>query len=112
SSHLNLFFLNLGGYAPDQKLELHEHQLIVAKDILQAKTIAKQSKFFKEMTFKGASSHIDNKFGVDIDDIYPVGDMLPNLHKAKYSILITPINNSEVKENEVRIGYFKLSDFK
>lgn len=64
------------------------------------------------MTFKGASSHIDNKFGVDIDDIYPIGDMLPNLHKAKYSILITLINNSEVKENEVRIGYFKLSDFK
>jgi hypothetical protein len=38
------------------------------------------------MGFEGAVSHIDDKHGVDIDDIFNVNDILPQKMKEKYSI--------------------------
>ena len=40
------------------------------------------------MGFAGAVSHIDDKHGVDIDDIFNVSDILPKKMKEKYSIVL------------------------
>ena len=39
----------------------------------------KQTEFYKTMGFKNAESHIDDKHGVDIDDIYKISDLLSNI---------------------------------
>lgn len=59
------------------------------------------------MGFEGAVSHIDDKHGVDIDDIFNVSDILPKKMKEKYTIVLEK-SNAEVQENEMHLGYFKL----
>ena len=56
--------------------------------------------------FKGAASHIDDKYGVDVDDIYQIEDILPNYLKEKYSLQIVPKDNPG--EDQVNLGYFRL----
>jgi hypothetical protein len=41
----------------------------------------KQTEFYKTMGFANAVSHIDDKHGVDIDDIYNVNDLLSEIPK-------------------------------
>lgn len=59
------------------------------------------------MGFEGAVSHIDDKHGVDIDDIFNVSDILPKKMKEKYTIVLEK-SNVEIQENEMHLGYFKL----
>jgi len=54
------------------------------------------------MGFEGAVSHIDDKHGVDIDDIFKVKDILPKKMKDKYSIILTR-SESENQENLTKI---------
>lgn len=97
-----LFFLNLGGYKPNEFEEYHYKILSVNKDKSLAIRQAKESIFFKH----AYSSHIDDKYGVDVDDIYTVEDILPNYLKKKYALRLCL---SEGNEDELHIGYFKLS---
>ena len=77
-------------------------------DLVKALTTAD---FYKSMTFKNAVSHIDDKFGVDIDDLIKVDDILPSSMKEKYSILLKR-SEAEVQENAMHIGYLKISKIK
>jgi len=72
-----LFFLNLGGYKPNDLEEYHYKVITVAKDKGDAVQQAKQTAFYKHTGFKGADSHIDDKYGVDVDDVYEIEDILP-----------------------------------
>lgn len=99
-----LFFLNLGGYKPNDLEEYHYKVLTVAKDKSQAIAKAKQTAFFLHNVF---SSHIDDKYGVDVDDVYEIDDILPDEIKNQYSILIEPATTK--LEDELHIGYLKLS---
>ena len=101
-----LFFLNLGGYKPGEFDEFHYKMLVVAPDMSNATMQARRSAFYKHTGFKGAASHIDDKYGVDVDDLQLVKDMLPEDVKQQYSILLTP--TSEVTEDEIHLGYFQL----
>ncbi|MFZ4769249.1 MAG: DUF1543 domain-containing protein, partial [Ferruginibacter sp.] len=74
-----LFFLNLGGYKPGDMEEHHYKLIAVAKEKADAINLAKQTAFYKHTGFKGATSHIDDKYGVDIDDIYEIEDILSNV---------------------------------
>lgn len=65
-----LFFLNLGGYKPGEFDEFHYKMLAVAKDQGDAAKQARQTAFYKHTGFKGAASHIDDKFGVDVDELF------------------------------------------
>ena len=103
-----LFFLNLGGYKPGDMEEHHYKLIAVAKEKADAINQAKQTAFYKHTGFKGATSHLDDKYGVDIDDIYEIEDILSNVIKAKYSIVIETANGA-VSEDELHIGYLKLS---
>jgi Domain of Unknown Function (DUF1543) len=103
-----LFFLNLGGYKPNDLEEYHYKLLTVAADKAEAIKLAKETAFYKHTGFKGATSHIDDKYGVDVDDIYEIEEVLPATLKDKYCIKITE-NSTPLPPDDLHIGYLKLS---
>ena len=106
-SENNLFFINLGGYKPGHFEEFHEQHLMVGKSMGEIVKRAKQTEFYKTMGFKNAESHIDDKYGVDIDDIYKISDLLSKEAKKKYSIILEK-TDAENQENLMKIGYLKI----
>lgn len=101
-----LFFLNLGGYKEGEFEEYHYKMLVVAKTKAEAIKKAKQTTFYKHCGFKGATSHIDDKYGVDVDDIHNIEDVLSDKFKSKYRLKITKTN--ELSTDEKHIGYLKI----
>jgi hypothetical protein len=101
-----LFFLNLGGYKPNELEEFHYKMLVAAPDKGVAIQRAKQTAFYKHTGFKGATSHIDDKYGVDVDDVYAIQDILNPFLKLKYSIQLSTAVDE--KEDEIHLGYFML----
>lgn len=110
TSSYKLFFINLGGYKQNEFEEFHYKMVIAAKDKAEAINISKGTAFFRHTGFKGATAHIDDKYGVDVDDIYEITDILPASMKEKYTILVEPAET--ITEDEIHLGYFKLSMFK
>lgn len=119
SNHaLKLFFINLGGYQQGSFEEFHYKLLIVAANQAEAIRQAKQSDFYKQFTFNdkaspfNAASHIDDKFEVDIDDIYNVSDLISNVE-----IIIEPIaraldDSLNVVEDKEYVGYLSIKNLK
>lgn len=101
-----LFFINLGGYKENEFEEFHYKVLTVAKSKAEAIKNAKQSSFYKHFGFKGATSHIDDKYGVDVDDLYDIQEILTEQYKLKYQLNIKP-SSSNFKD-ELHIGYLKI----
>ena len=85
-SQNQLYFVNLGGYKKGFFEEFHQQHLMVGTSMAEIVKKAKQTNFYKTMGFEGAVSHIDDKHGVDIDDIFNVNDILSLKMKEKYSI--------------------------
>ena len=106
-SSYKLFFINLGGYKENEFEEFHYKMIIAAADKTEAINISKQTAFFRHTGFKGANAHIDDKYGVDVDDLYEINDILPAAAKEKYRILVSP--SELLAEDEIHLGYFKLS---
>ena len=104
---LKLFFINLGGYKENEFEEYHYKMLVVGKDKGEAVKQAKESAFYKHTGFAGATSHIDDKYGIDVDDLYEIEDILPQHAKEKYSIQISAGENT--KKDKWILGYTKLS---
>jgi hypothetical protein len=105
-SENKLFFINLGGYTKDVFDEQHYILLSVNKDSGEAVKNAKQTLFFQHTHFPGAESHVDDKYAIDVDDLYNVEDILLPAQKEKYAIQITEANG--LPEDKVHLGYFKL----
>jgi hypothetical protein len=101
-----LFFINLGGYKKDEFDEFHYKMIVVAPEKGEAVRQSKQTAFFKHMGFKGATSHIDDKYGVDVDDLFEINDILPADQKKLYTIQLLP--STEEIIDEIHLGYFKL----
>ena len=112
SSDVNkkLFFINLGGYQENKFEEQHYTLLTVKADRASAFNEAKETLFFKHNHFGGASSHIDDKYGIDVDDIYQIDDILSPKQKELYRIEITPA--MDLEEDPIHLGYLKLSALK
>ena len=104
---LNLFFINFGGYKENEFEEFHYKIVTVANTLGEASKKSKETSFYKHCGFKGATSHIDDKFGIDVDDIYNVKEILELDLKEKFALKITKSEN-EIKEDELHIGYLKL----
>lgn len=102
-----LFFLNLGGYNPGEFEEYHYKIVTVAPSKAVAIKKSKQTLFFKHCGFKGAESHIDDKFCIDIDDMHIIQDVLPAVVKASYQIHIEKALEP-IEEDELHIGYVKI----
>jgi hypothetical protein len=105
SNLFQLFFINLGGYQPGEFDEFHYKMLVVANNKSEAIHQSKQTVFYKNMGYKGAESHIDDKYGVDVDEIFEIHDILSNEWKAKYQLRIT---ENPGPDDEINLGYFKL----
>mgnify|MGYP003457715171 CR=1 FL=1 len=102
-----LFFINLGGYKENEFEEYHYKVLTVAKNKASAIKNSKKTTFFIHCGFEGAgASHIDDKYGIDIDDIYRVDDILSEAFKSKYQLKIS--KNKNGIEDEKYIGYLKV----
>lgn len=106
SNDLKLFFINLGGYRENEFDEFHYKVLAVADSLSSAIKQSKATTFYKHCGFKGATSHIDDKYGIDVDDAHKVEDILPTETKSKYRLKITP---AKLPEDEMHLGYLKLS---
>lgn len=102
-----LFFLNLGGYKSGEFEEYHYKMLVVAKERSAAIKRAKETAFYKHVGFKGAESHIDDKYGIDVDDIYEIQDILPKHIKEKYTVQITMAKG--IPKDEWHLGYTVLN---
>jgi|UniRef100_UPI00404A3E68 hypothetical protein len=103
----HLFFINLGGYKEHHFEEFHEQHLMVDTSMGKVIKRVKQTHFYKTMGFTSAESHIDDKHGVDIDDIFKVSDMLPKHMKDHYSIQLTKTDAID-QSNITKIGYIKI----
>ena len=101
-----LFFLNLGGYKEGEFEEYHYKALVVAKTKAEAIKKAKQTTFYKHCGFKGAESHIDDKYGIDVDGIHNIEEILSEKFKSHYRLKITKTN--VISEDKKYIGYLKL----
>ncbi len=101
-----LFFINLGGYKAGEFDEFHYKMLVAAPTMGEATKQARQSAFYKHTGFKGAASHIDDKFGVDVDELMLVKDLISDTATDTYSLQITPGYNGP--EDEIHLGYFQL----
>jgi len=104
-----LFFINLGGYKQNEFEEFHYKMIVAAKDKGDAVNKSKKTAFYNHTGFKGANSHIDDKYGLDVDDIYSISDILPSSTKIKYSISILPAS-PDLQEDEIHLGYFRLDN--
>jgi hypothetical protein len=105
-SKTKLFFINLGGYKENEFEEYHYKIVTAAEDKGEAVRRSKQTAFYKHCGFKGAESHIDDKYGIDVDDLYEIEDILPKEVKEKYSINLLP--HHDKGEDELHIGYLKI----
>ncbi len=101
-----LFFINLGGYKVNEFEEFHYKMLAVGKHKGEAIQQSKQTAFYKHTGYKGATSHVDDKYGIDVDDAYEITDILPPALKHKYKLNILPVTNAGV--DEIHLGYFML----
>lgn len=101
-----LFFINLGGYKQNDFEEYHYKMIVAATDKGVAIQRSKETAFYKHTGFKGATSHVDDKYGIDVDDLYEITDILPEEVKENYMIQLLPA--TEIKEDMVNLGYFKL----
>ena len=105
-SEKKLFFINLGGYTAGKLEEQHYTVLTVQEDRALATKDAKSTVFFKTNSVKGANSHIDEKYGIDVDDIYRIEEILSPGYKDKYHIEI--VAEDGLTDDQIHLGYFKL----
>ena len=91
NSKEKLFFLNLGGYKPGEFEEYHYKVLTVTANLTKAIKKATATAFYKHYNFKGAFSHIDDQYGVDVDDAYAVEAILPKHYTLHYRLELTPV---------------------
>ncbi|EJL70066.1 DUF1543 domain-containing protein [Chryseobacterium populi] len=107
ASENQLYFINLGGYKKGYFEEFHEQHLMVGASMGEIVKKAKATEFYKTMGFENAVSHIDDKHGVDIDDIFNVSDILPEKMKEKYSVVLEK-SCAEIQENTMGLGYLNI----
>jgi hypothetical protein len=107
---VQLFFLNLGGYTRNVFDEAHYKMLAVAPEKGEAIRKAKQTAFYQHTGYKEAPSHVDDKYGVDVDDVYEINDILAPEFKERFSIQL--IKSSLEKEDEMVLGYITFDKLK
>jgi hypothetical protein len=84
--------------------------LVASEDKAEAIKRAKSTAFYKHTQFDGAKSHIDDKYGVDVDDLYQIEEVLNEALKKQFCIELTSTQGSV--EDQLHLGYFKLSSFR
>lgn len=114
-----LYFVNLGGYLPGQFEEFHYKTLVVAETLGKATAQVKKTAFYQDYTFDNidtaksgvATSHVDDKHQLDLDDIHCVADLLPNDVALTIQPLTEPEQN-QLPDDALHIGYLSLKQIK
>lgn len=101
-----LFFINLGGYKQNEFEEFHYKMVAVAPDKGDAVKQSKRTAFYKHTGIKSAPSHVDDRYGIDVDDIYGIEEILSDELKRQYAIEIMPA--TDTTEDEIHLGYFTM----
>ena len=101
-----LFFINLGGYKEKEFEEYHYKILTTGVSIAEVTKKSKATCFYKHFGFKGATSHIDDKYGIDVDDIFNVADIFSFDLKERFALKISEKDKNI--EDVLHIGYLKL----
>lgn len=99
-----LFFVNLGGYKENDFEEYHYKCLSVGTTAADAIRQAKEQVFWKH----SISSHIDDRYGIDVDDIYEIEEVLAPRLKEEYTVIVGDYKNSR-SADELHPGYLKLN---
>lgn len=108
-----LFFLNLGGYKQNEFEEFHYKMITASATKGDAIKAAIETAFYKHTGLPApAGSHIDDKYGVDADDIHAIEDILDASYKQQFSIAIAASPNDALPEDEMHLGYAKWSSLK
>lgn len=110
-SSARLFFINLGGYKPGEFEEFHYKMVTAALNKGEAIRAATKTAFYLHTGFKGAPAHVDDKYAIDVDDVYEIKDILPPAQGKKYSIILKPALPGR-EEDILQLGYFTISSFK
>nr|WP_199158240.1 DUF1543 domain-containing protein [Pedobacter sp. ASV2] len=110
NNELSLFFLNLGGYRPNEFDEPHYKMLLATPDKATAIKQAKETAFYKHTWFDGATSHIDDKYGVDVDDAFEINDVLSTKIKSLYKLKLTAAES--IITDEIHLGYLPIKNIK
>lgn len=119
SQDKQLYFVNLGGYLPGQFEEFHYKTLVVAETLGKATAQVKKTAFYQDYTFDNvdtaksgvATSHVDDKHQLDLDDIHCVADLLPK----DVALTIQPLTEHEknqLPDDALHIGYLSLKQIK
>ena len=114
-----LYFVNLGGYLPGQFEEFHYKTLVVAETLGKATAQVKKTAFYQDYTFDNvdtaksgvATSHVDDKYQLDLDDIHCVADLLPKDVALTIQPLTEPEKN-QLPDDALHIGYLSLKQIK
>lgn len=114
-----LYFVNLGGYLPGQFEEFHYKTLVVAETLGKATAQVKKTAFYQDYTFDNvdtaksgvATSHVDDKHQLDLDDIHCVADLLPKDVALTIQPLTEPEKN-QLPDDALHIGYLSLKQIK
>jgi hypothetical protein len=107
ADRMKLFFINLGGYQEGKFEEQHYFLLTVRESREEAIRHAKDTIFFQRNHFAGANSHIDDKYGIDVDDLYEIEEILSPGQKERYQIGFC--QETGAKADELHLGYLKLT---
>jgi len=102
-----LFFINLGGYQANKFEEQHYYILTAKENRSLAFREAKETLFYQQNHIRGGTSHIDDKYGIDVDDMYEIADILSPRQKEKYTIQLSP--GVDLAADELHLGYLKMS---
>ncbi|MDQ6812183.1 MAG: DUF1543 domain-containing protein [Bacteroidota bacterium] len=105
---MKLFFINLGGYKKNEFEEFHYKMVVAAANKSEAIKKARKTAFFKHTGFNSAPAHVDDKYGIDVDELYDIKEMLSARIKKEYTIRISPSN--VCGQDELHLGYFKLNN--
>ncbi len=111
TNSIKLFFLNLGGYRQGEFEEFHYKMVVAAETVSEAVKKAKQTAFYQHFGFKGAPSHIDEKFGLDVDDLYKVADILPTQMLENYELVLQP-DDAFSEPDVLHLQYLQLGKIK
>ncbi|MCY1517742.1 hypothetical protein D9M68_524390 [compost metagenome] len=103
----SLFFLNLGGYKQGEFEEFHYKVLVVTDQKALAIQEAKESTFYKHTGFGEAPSHIDDRYGVDVDDVFDIKDILPESIRQQYQLKFSKAG--QLPDDELWLGYMPLN---
>ncbi len=103
-----LFFINLGGYQENKFEEQHYFVLTVKNNRNAAFAEAKATLFYRENHIPGAGSHIDDRYGIDVDDLYQIDEMLSSGQKELYSIRLLAGGSKTM--DEFHLGYLPINN--